>query len=231
MQGLRATFAAILTVSMATAPLFAAPTSALGTVVTAEKAHVGEALVSVGTTVYGGDRLSTEADGSVQLRAGAARLLLASSSVAIVNDESGSASARLLKGTATFSTANAQAFTLYASRVAIRPEKDAPTIGQVTYLNDKEMIVHATRNDLTVTVDGETQIIPEGTAYRVLLDPPESMTQAPEGAGTGSQGGGNNRGGPPLRAGRSRFLIVAVSLTAVATGIAIYKALESPNRP
>jgi hypothetical protein len=230
MQGLRATFAAILTVSMATAPLFAAPTSALGTVVTAEKAHVGEALVSVGTTVYGGDRLSTEADGSVQLRAGAARLLLASSSVAIVNDESGSASARLLKGTATFSTANAQAFTLYASRVAIRPEKDAPTIGQVTYLNDKEMIVHATRSDLAVTVDGETQIIPEGTAYRVLLDPPESMTQAPEGAGTGSQGG-NNRGGPPLRAGRSRFLIVAVSLTAVATGIAIYKALESPNRP
>lgn len=230
MQGLRATFAAILTVSMATAPLFAAPTSALGTVVTAEKAHVGEALVSVGTTVYGGDRLSTEADGSVQLRAGAARLLLASSSVAIVNDESGSASARLLKGTATFSTGNAQAFTLYASRVAIRPEKDAPTIGQVTYLNDKEMIVHATRSDLTVTVDGETQIIPEGTAYRVLLDPPESMTQAPEGAGTGSQGG-NNRGGPPLRAGRSRFLIVAVSLTAVATGIAIYKALESPNRP
>src|SRR5271167_3251993 len=101
MQGLRATFAAILTVSMATMPLFAAPTSALGTVVTAEKAHVGEALVSVGTTVYGGDRLSTDPDGSVQLRAGAARLLLASSSVAIVNDEAGAASAKLLRGTAT----------------------------------------------------------------------------------------------------------------------------------
>jgi hypothetical protein len=231
MQGLRATFAAILTVSISTTPLFAAPASALGTVVTAEKAHVGEALVSVGTTVYGGDRLSTETDGSVQVRAGAARLLLASSSVAIVNDESGAASAKLLKGTATFSTANAQAFTLYASRAAIRPEKNGPTIGQVTYLNDKEMIVHATRSDLTVTVDGETQIIPEGTAYRVLLDPPESMMQAPEGAGSGSQGGNTNRGGPPLRAGRSRFLIVAVAVTAVATYLAISESLESPNRP
>jgi len=230
MQGLRATFAAVLSVSMATAPLFAAPTSALGTVVSAEKAHVGDALISVGTTVYGGDRLSTETDGSVQVRAGAARLLLASSSIAVVNDETGSASARLLKGTATFSTASAQAFTLYASRVAIRPEKNGPTIGQVAYFNDKEMIVHATRGDLAVTVDGETQIIPEGTAYRVLLDPPESMTQAPEGAGTSSQGG-SNRGGPPLRAGRSRFLIIAVSLTAAATGFAIYKSLESPNRP
>jgi hypothetical protein len=229
MQGLRTAFAAILTASMATTPLWAAPSSALGTVVTADKAHVGEALVSVGTTVYGGDRLSTEADGSVQLRAGAARLLLASSSVAVVNDDAGIASAKLLRGTATFSTANAQAFTLYASRAAIRPEKNGPTIGQVIYLNDKEMVVHATRSNLTVTVDGETQIIPEGTAYRVLLDPPASMMQGPEGAGGAS--GGNGRGGPPLRAGRSRFLIVAVAVTAIATYFALTESLESPNRP
>jgi hypothetical protein len=230
MQALRSSIAAILTVSMAAAPLFAAPTSALGTVITAEKAHVGEALVSVGTTVYGGDRLSTEADGSVQLRAGAARLLLASSSVAVVNDEAGAPSAKLLRGTATFSTANAQAFTLYASRAAIRPEKNDPTIGQVIYLSDKEMIVHAKRSGLTVTVDGETQIVPEGTAYRVVLDPPASMMQGPEGAGAGSQGG-SNRGGPPLRAGRSRFLIVAVAVTGIATYFALSEAFESASRP
>jgi hypothetical protein len=180
--------------------------------------------------VYAGDRLSTEADGSVQLRAGAARLLLASSSAAVVNDEAGAASARLLKGTATFSTANAQAFTLYASRAAIRPEKNGATIGEVIYLSDKEMVVHAKRSDLTVTVDGETQIIPEGTAYRVVLDPPASMMQGPEGAGAGSQGG-NTRGGPPLRAGRSRFLIVAVAVTGIATYFAVSEALESASRP
>jgi hypothetical protein len=230
MQALRSSIAAILTVSMAAAPLFAAPTSALGTVITAEKAHVGEALVSVGTTVYGGDQLSTEADGSIQLRAGAARLLLASSSVAVVNDEAGAASAKLLKGTATFSTANANAFTLYASRAAIRPEKNDPTIAQVIYLSDREMIVHAKRSDLTVTVDGETQVVPEGTAYRVVLDPPASMMQGPEGAGTGSQGG-SNRGGPPLRAGRSRFLIVAVAVTGIATYFALSESFESASRP
>lgn len=230
MKGFRIAVAALMAASIAGTPLLASPTSTLGTVLTADKAHIGAALAAVGTTVYGGDRLSTEADGSVQMRAGAARLLLAGNSTAIVNEEVGSASAKLLRGTATFSTANAHAFTLYSSQAAIRPGSDGPTIGQVNYLNEKELIVHATRGSLTVTVDGETQIIPEGTAYHVIVDPPAEMAQGPEGAGSGSNTGAN-RGGPPLRAGRSRFLIIAVAVTAIATYFAVSESLESPNRP
>ena len=60
MQGLRSLFAAALTISLAAVPLLAGPTttSVLGTVVTAQKAHVGEGAAAVGTTVYGGDRLT-----------------------------------------------------------------------------------------------------------------------------------------------------------------------------
>jgi len=232
MLRLRALHAAAVALTLACVPLGAASspaTAPLGTVIAAERARVGNTGVDVGTTVYGGDRLSTDAQGNVQIRAGAARLLLSSSSAAVVDDSEGAPSAKLVQGTATFSTGNAQAFTLYASRAVIRAGSDAPTIGQVTYVNEKELMVTARRGSLLVTVESDSQIVEEGKSYRVLLDPDAEAAQGPAGAG-GNQGPvGGSHG--PLKAGRSRFLIVAVSLTAAGTGVAIYKSLESPDRP
>ena len=65
------------------------------------------------------------------------RLLLLSASMAEVNDTDGAPNAKLMRGTATFSTGNAHAFTLYASKAAIRAQSDAPTIGQVTFLTQR----------------------------------------------------------------------------------------------
>lgn len=233
MRRLRAIGAVALSFMVACTPLFAATTPSttpLGTVIAADRAHVGDAGADVGTTVYSGDRVSTDLQGSMQVRAGAARLLLLSASAAIVDDNEGAPSAKLVLGTATFSTGNAHAFTLYASKAAVRPQTDAPTIGTVTYINEKELLVTARRGGLLVTVEDETQIIPEGSSFRVLLDPSVAEAQGPEGAGTGKQGKGGSGGGP-LKAGRSRFLIVATGLIAAGTGVAIYKALESPDRP
>ncbi len=228
MQGLRALFAAAVVLALSSIPALAGPANPiLGTVITADKAHVGEGMAAVGTTVFGGDRISTESQGSVQVRAGAARLLLLGSSAAEVNDTEGAPSAKLLSGTATFSTGNAHAFTLFASKAAIRAQSDAPTIGQVTYLNAKELLVTSKRGPLTITVDGETQLIADGGSYHVYLDP--DAAQNPQGAGSGSGPGG--RGGSPLKAGRSRFLIVVVGVAAVATYFAVDEALESPHRP
>jgi hypothetical protein len=230
MQRLRAIFAAALSVTLATAPLMGAPTaSVLGTVVTAERAHVDDGIASIGTTVFAGDKLSTEDQGSVQIRAGAARLLLLGASSAMVNDSEGTPSAKLLLGTATFSTGNARAFTLYASKAAIRAQSDAPTIGQVRLLNAKELLVTSKRGPLSVTVDGETQTIEDGKAYHVYLDPDMTAAQGPAGAGGGQ--GPSGRGGSPLKAGRSRFLIVVVAATAIATYFAVSESLESPSRP
>lgn len=235
MQRLRAICAAAFGMSLACVPVWAAATpnvAPLGTVIAAERAHVGEASADVGTTVYGGDRISTELQGSVQLRAGAARLLLLSASAAIVNDNEGSPSARLLLGTATFSTGNANAFTLFVSKAAVRPQTDAPTIGQVAYINNKELLVTARRGGLVVTVEDESQVIPEGTSYRVLLDPAPVPAQGPAGAGAGAESEGPmHRSGGPFKAGRNRFLIVAVGLTGAATVFGVTEALESPARP
>jgi hypothetical protein len=205
--------------------------SSLGTIVTSEHALIGDSSAEVGTTVFSGDRLSTEREGSVQIRAGAARLLLQSGTMATLSDTGGAPSAKLFLGTATFSTGNSKAFTLFASRAAIRAQSDGPTIGQVTYLNEKELLVISKRGPLTITVDGETEVIADGAAYRVLLDPPPTMAQGPEGAGTRKEDNKRGMSGPPLKAARSHFLIAAVAVTAVISGLAISEALESPNRP
>lgn len=228
MLRLRAFGAAVLAFSLTTVPLWGATTpnvAPLGTIIAADRGHVGSAIADVGTTVYAGDRLSAENPGSVQLRAGAARFLLQSGAVADVNTTDGAPSANLLSGTATFSTGNAHAFTLFASTAAIRAQTDAPTIGQVTFLNPKELVVTARRGGLTVTVADETQVVKEGESYRVLLDP--SDAQEPAGAGSGNQG----PTGGPRAAGRSRFLILVSALTAAGSGVAIYYALESPSHP
>lgn len=226
----RAVFASALSLSLISFPALGAPTAALGTVIAADRANVGAAKAEVGTTVYGGDSLTTQVQGSVQVRAGAARLLLLSSSNAVVNNSEGAPSANLVRGAATFSTGNAHAFTLFASAAAIRPQGDGPTIGQVSYIGPKELLVRATRGALVVSVDADTQVIPEGTSYRVMLDRTEEMGQGPAGAGAPGNGP-TGRGGPPLRAGRSRFLIVTAAVTGAVTIWAVTEALESPSRP
>jgi hypothetical protein len=233
MRGLRSPLATLISIGLTVAPAWAGPktASSLGTIVTAEHALIGNSSAEVGTTVFSGDRLSTEPQGSVQIRAGAARLLLQSGTITTLSDTEGAPSAKLFLGTATFSTGNSKAFTLFASRAAVRAQSDGPTIGQVTYLNEKELLVVSKRGPLTITVDGETEVIADGAAYRVLLDPPTTMAQGPEGAGTHKVDRKKGMSGPPLKAGRNYFLITAVGVTAVVTGLAISEALESPNRP
>jgi len=233
MRGLRESFATLMAIGLTVSPAWAGPktASSLGTIVTAEHARVGDSSAEVGTTVFSGDRLSTEREGSVQIRAGAARLLLQSGTVATLNDSDGAPSAKLFLGTATFSTGNSRAFTLFASRAAIRAQSDGPTIGQVTYLNEKELLVVSKRGPLTITVDGETEVIADGSAYRVLLDPPTTMAQGPEGAGANKGDRRRGMNGPPLKAARSHFLIAVAAVTGVVTWLAVSEALESPDRP
>jgi len=233
MRGMRGSLAALMAIGLAVLPAWAGPNTAssFGTIVTAEHARIGDSSAEVGTTVFSGDHLSTDRDGSVQIRAGAARLLLQSGTTVFLNDSEGAPSATLFGGTATFSTGNSRAFTLFASRAAIRAQSDGPTIGQVTYLNEKELLVVSKRGPLTITVDGQTEVIAGGGAYRVLLDPPTTMAQGPEGAGAHKEDKRRGMSGPPLHAGRNYFLITAIGVSAVVTGLAISEAMESASRP
>ena len=231
MPRFRALLCVVLSVLFVLSTAMGASAPAVGTVTSALGAHVGAASATVGATVFVGDKLSTQQTGTLQIRAGAARLMLSGSSIATVADANGTPTATLQQGTAIFSTANAKAFVLRAATAEIRPGADGPTVGQVTYVNSKELVVRSTRGSVAITVDGETQIVPEASAYRVILDPDSylettaALAQGPAGAGAERT---RNR---PLKAGRSRFLLIAIVLTAVTTAIVLDEALESPHKP
>src|SRR6266566_512497 len=113
--------ALLVSFALLTTPVWAAPPSSLGTVVYADRAHVGAAQASVGATIFAGDRLSTDQTGSVQVRAGAARVLLSSTSIATFSRDDVSPAATLTFGAVTFSTASSKALALHVGSAVIRP--------------------------------------------------------------------------------------------------------------
>src|SRR5215470_8996564 len=220
----RALVATLLSLTFLISPVWAMPSAAFGTVVFVDRARVGNASASLGATVFSGDSLSTDQVGSVQIRAGAARLLLAGASSATLSQEEASPAATLTAGTATFSTANSKAFTLHVASAIIRPNTNQPTIGKVTVLSPKELVVKSVRGALQIAVEDDVREIPEGEAYRVVLDP-NADPQGPRGAGT------KGMGGPPIKAAKSKFIWYAVAIVAGVTFYVLHEAYESENKP
>ncbi len=119
-------------------------------------------------------------------------------------------------------------------RVAVARRKDCITISKsflallVSFSllsTPKELIVKSTRGSLTIAVEDDVREIPEGSAYRVVLDPSPAEPQGPRGAGT------KGYGGPPIKAARSRFVWYAVGVAGLITVWTVHEALESPDRP
>jgi len=232
MHALRPAIAAILVLAMGLTPGWGASGPAFGTVVAADGANVGGGSLSAGTTVFGGDRLFTTVTGSVQVRAGAARLLLSGDSAALLAKEESSPAASLTRGTAVFSTATSKAFAMHVGSMVIRPGTDAPTVAQVTVIGPKQLMVRSTRGSVSVAVDDDVRVIPEGMAYRIMLDPTEAELAAADAADQDPQGvGSGRRVGRPRRAGRNRFVWFVIGTAAVLTFFAVSEALESPDRP
>jgi hypothetical protein len=192
-----------------------------GVIVSAERASIGSANATTGSTIFAGDRLNTDSSGHLQIRAAAARLLLTASSHVIWGEEEGTPEATLTGGTAIFSTANSKAFLLRAGTAVFRPENDQPTIGNVTLLNAKELVVRCSRGALTIAVEDDVRVIPEGTAYRIVLD--ANPLPSADAAQWDPR--------PPKKSGKSKFIWYAIAFASGITIIAVHEALESPDRP
>jgi hypothetical protein len=172
--------------------------------------------------------LRTEPAGSLQIRVGAARLLLSSSSSATLTQEDDRLVAILTTGSAIFSTANSKAFAFHVSAAEIRPSTDLPTIGQLSFLNPREFLVKSIRASLRLVVEDDAREIPEGAAYRIVLDPApaEPRPQGPRGAGAKDYSSAPHS---PIK--KSKFIWIPISFALVVTVWAAHEALESPDRP
>jgi hypothetical protein len=198
----------------------------LGVVTHAERAHVGRAAVSEGSTIYEGDRLSTEAAGNLRIASPALTLQLNAQSMLIVQRPAGPEGgvvAEVASGTLIFAAASTGKIVVAADEALIRAAAKAPTIAHIRLVNRKELRVYAQRGALEFSYHGENETIAEGAAYRVLLDPSETEAAVASESDPGKK----------KLTTHHKFLLLAIGV-GIAAGVAIPRLihdLESPDRP
>jgi len=208
----RRALATMLVFLLAGTPAFAQTTS-LGAVIQSSSARLNSTAASVGTTVYNGDRLSTDSGGVLGVRFGSVQLLLSGDSALFVGQEGPSLIAALQRGSVAFTVESGGAVQLTAGDVRVRPQSSALTAGQMT-LEECAVVVTSRAQALEVTAGKETKIVEAGQSYRVSLD----------------TGCGKHPSQSPVAAAHSRFILIPAIAGAI-TIWAVHEAFESPDRP
>lgn len=196
--------------------------SVLGVVLAAKRVHLNATAVTVGATVYDGDRFSTETGGMLRLRSGTAGLELAGESeISVQHPPSGTQGmeVELDKGTLVFSSERVALLDVIAREASVRPAADTRTIAQITVTGPRELRIRAQRGALQFSYRGETETMAEGKTYRVILDQPDD---AP-----------NDKNPPPPARPPKVFKIVIIAEGAAIVALGIYELREpeSPDRP
>ncbi|MFI5058864.1 MAG: hypothetical protein ACHQLQ_11820 [Candidatus Acidiferrales bacterium] len=187
---------------------------ALGVVTQSLGGHLGTAAASEGATIYDGDRIETEENGALSLRAGTVQISLSANSLVVMKHDESGLTPTLERGSAVF-RAESGGLRINAGDVVVRPQSSAPTLGQLT-LETCAVVVTSNVQALEVTAGAETKIVEEGKSYRVLLL-------------DGACSANSHRA--PLATGKSRFLPLVLIGAGAAIIPLLHKALESPDHP
>ena len=196
----------------------------LGMITHADRAHVGEAAASVGTTIYDGDQLSTEAEGALRISSPALTLHLEALSVLTLrhaDTTEDSVEADLARGTLVFSISRNGSINVVADDASIRPAANVAAIAHVRVVNPNELRIYAQRGTLEFSYHGESEVIGEGAAYRLLLDPSEKEAVAVESEPAGKKPAGLH----------PKFLLVAIGIAASTAIPVVIHDMESPDKP
>jgi hypothetical protein len=181
-------------------------------------------VVSAGSTIYDVDRLSTDEGATLRIKFPALTLQVnAQTTLTIGNRESpeGNLEAQLASGTLVFSSAPTGNIVVAADDASIRPAANVATMTHIRVVNLKELRIYAQRGALEFSYHGERELIPEGAAYRVLLDPSEKEAAALESEPAYKKTADMHY----------KFLFVGIGIAAgVALPVLIHE-LESPDKP
>jgi hypothetical protein len=203
----------------------------VGIVAQANHASLGSQDAAEGTTLYDGDRLSTDPDGALRVLMGQAALHLSGKSGVVLHGRSSGGSkefqAELLSGIATLSVSATSGWEIVACSARVRPVSETRGVVRVQILGPQELLVYAQRGPAQVTYRGETETVPEGKAYRVLLNAAEGTASADE---------------EPRRPGKPNKALLIIVLggvgAATAAGILLatsgggsQRGVESPDKP
>ncbi len=213
----------------------------LGLVEKSTGGFIGNAPVTDGSSVYSGDYLSTQDKGSLLVRVGALSLELQPSSAAHIYRTPYGAIVELNRGAAVYRTPGTQEnLVIVASDVRITPALSISDLGRVTIDGPCHITVYSQRGQTNVQVGSESRLVEDGKAYRVRAENEVSYRQyvSPDVADyhhyhdhRACAPAEMASGHAPMAAGQSRFLIVSSAVVGGATAIAVWDALESPDRP
>lgn len=208
--------ALVLGVTFGGASLFAAPAASVpvptGVILQASHAMLGTDIATNGTSVFDGDRLATDNVGSLRLRFGSSQAFLTPLSSAVIHPAAQGFAADLSTGTIVVSSVLGEPFHVVADGAIVVPANGQPTVGQVTRISANELVMSSRKGVLEVAIDGETKTIPEGSSYRMIIQPPDPATP-PQAAG----------------AGRNNILWILIIGGVAVTGILLGLALLSPS--
>ncbi|HTP68049.1 MAG TPA: hypothetical protein VMJ35_04030 [Dongiaceae bacterium] len=219
-----------------------AQNTALGVVMSSDGGSIGNSGVTEGATVYSGDYLRTGDSGSLVVRVGGLSLQLEGSSGAHIYAAPYGAVVELDHGAVRYTTPGTQQnLIIVASDVRVTPSVGLPDFGRVSIDDPCNLTVYSQKGTATAKAGSDSHLVEEGKAYRVralnevaykdYVSPDENDYHKHHGHRECPAPVDLVKGKPPVAAGQSRFLLVAVGLAGAVSTIGVWKALESPDRP
>jgi len=218
----------LLVTSLLDIPAFAAAEKPLGMVIQAQEAQLDNAKLAVGTTVYAGDTVVTDAGGGLRLKLGGSQLYLLAESAATLSQNTAVVHAVVSRGTVGFSSNGVDNVELEIPQGILRAANGQPGYGQVTILSAQEVVISAFRGALVLDNDGELHTIPAGKNYRVTMELEQAEQQAPA-----ASTGGDNPIVQPRKRRRRRlaFYLIFTAVAAFGTYQIWQELSESPSKP
>jgi hypothetical protein len=235
----------LLAVAASTSPLLAQSssrqTATLGLVAKTAAAQVDNADALEGSSIYSGDYLSTSDKGSLLVRIGALSLELQPSTGAHIYSAPYGAVVELNRGTVIYTTPGGQQnIVIVASDVRVTPSIINADFGRVSMDDPCDITVYSQTGEANVQVGSENRTVEQGKAYRVHAEneltfrkylSPDADDYHRYHDHLPCVAAAIPQAHAPLAGGISHFVPLAAGAAGVATGIAVWKVMESPDRP
>jgi hypothetical protein len=211
-----------LVLSFYVVPPASAANPSIGVLTLATHAHLDEAVAFPGLSVFEGERLSTEAEGRMGVRAGHTTLTLGGQTEVSLIPLGGGFHVDMSQGSLHFAVPDNEPIEIHVAEAMVSSEGASASQGSVGLLGPRILQITAERGDLNFRFRDQSQTLPQGQTYRIYLDaPPASADGAAGGSGTAAKAASANK---------VLYFIVGVGVAGV-TAWGIHDALRSGSSP
>jgi hypothetical protein len=239
--GIVLAFVAIAAVAPALLAQSSPQLATLGLVTKTTDGQIGNVEALEGSSIFSGDYLSTSDEGSLLVRVGALSLQLQSSTAVHIYRAPYGAVVELNRGTVLYTTPGGQQnLVIVVSDIRVTPSFVNADSGRVTMDDPCDITVYSQTGEANVQVGSENRTVEQGKAYRVHAENELSYRKylSPDADDYHRYhdhhpcvAAAIPQGHPPIAPAQSHFLLVTATGVGIGAGIAIWKSMESEDRP